>query len=218
VGSSFQQNIGLDKQFFKGTYQFDWQPNGAKKIQIKLLDLEFVNNQNVTNYFNVYKNSYDRLNTISQSYNFETSWVDENNNLTIPDGASNFINAVLENQTLLEIDDNEFKLVNTAKERQARLTSNNLILASSINLNLNSQESIFDENFYQFRWKTTLAGNLLNKIISSMRGPKNDQGQNLLGGLSPSHAFIAECLNEYSVMSLLIEELTFLKRLQTPLK
>ena len=186
VGSSFQQNIGLDKQFFKGTYQFDWQPNGEKKIQIKLLDLEFVNNQNLTNYFNVYKNSYDRLNTISQSYNFETSWVDENNNLTIPEGASNFINAVLENQTLLEIDDNEFKLVNTAKERQARLTSNNLILASSINLNLNSQESIFDENFYQFRWKVTLAGNLLNKIISSIGGPKNDQGQNLLGGLSPS--------------------------------
>ena len=186
LGSSFQQNIGLDKQFFKGTYQFDWQIKNKKRVQIKLLDLEFVNNQNLSNYFNVYKNSYDRLNTISQNYNTEPAWVDSNNNLIIPEGTSNFINAVLKNKTPLKIDGDEFKLVNTVKERQDRLTDNNLILGTSFNLNFNSQESIFDENFYQFRWKTTWVGNLLNEMISSLGGVKNEQGQNILAGVSPS--------------------------------
>ena len=39
LGTSIQQNIGLDKQFFKSTYQFDWQPKKNKKVQIKWIDL-----------------------------------------------------------------------------------------------------------------------------------------------------------------------------------
>ena len=56
LGTSFQENIGLDKQFFKGVYQFDIRPGSKKRIQFKLIDLEFVNNRNLSNYFNVYKN------------------------------------------------------------------------------------------------------------------------------------------------------------------
>ena len=54
LGTSLQENIGLDKQFFSTTYQFDWQPNEQKKLNFKLMDLEFVNNTNIDNYFNVY--------------------------------------------------------------------------------------------------------------------------------------------------------------------
>ena len=53
LGTSFQENIGLDKQFFKGVYQFDIRPDSKKRIQFKLIDLEFVNNRNLSNYFNV---------------------------------------------------------------------------------------------------------------------------------------------------------------------
>ena len=45
-----------------------YNPKSKKRIQFKLIDLEFVNNRNLSNYFNVYKNSYDRLNSIAQNY------------------------------------------------------------------------------------------------------------------------------------------------------
>jgi len=186
LGTSLQENIGLDKQFFKGTYQFDWQPNSKKRIQFKWIDLEFVNNRKLSNYFNVYKNSYDRLNQIAQQYNLNTDRVDSNGNLLIPEGANEFIIAVLENQTPLSIEDEAYRTVNTVKERYDRLTTNNLILGSSFTLNLNSQESIFDDTFYQLRWKIDWVGNFLNYFLKRINANQNALGQNILGGVQPS--------------------------------
>ena len=52
---TLQQNIGLDKQYFGAGYQLNWQPNSRAKLNLKLIDLDFINNENVNNYFNVYK-------------------------------------------------------------------------------------------------------------------------------------------------------------------
>jgi len=186
LGTSIQENIGLDKQFFKGTYQFDWQPTEKKRMQFKWIDLEFVNNRNLSNYFNVYRNSYDRLNRIAQEYNTNGSSEDAFGNLTIPEGTSQFIDAVLNNETALTVEDDAFKTVNTVKERLDRLTANNLILGSSFSLNLNSQESIFDNNFYQLRWKLVWVGTLLNQLLKNIDANQNELGQNVLGGVSPS--------------------------------
>jgi outer membrane protein assembly factor BamA len=186
LGTSLQENIGLDKQFFKGVYQFDISSNSKKRIQFKLIDLEFVNNRNLSNYFNVYKNSYDRLNQIAKSYNTNENIIDSSGSLLIPEGTSEFIEAVLNNRTNLNFEDQDFRIVNTVKERFDRLSANNLILGSSFSLNLNSQESIFDEKFYQFRWKLDWIGNLLNQFLTNFSNVKNEDNQNVLGGVSPS--------------------------------
>ena len=186
LGTSLQENIGLDKQFFKGTYQFDIQSNSKKRIQFKFIDLEFVNNRNLSNYFNVYKNSYDRLNQIAKDLDTNENLLDLSSNLLIPNGASEFINAVLNNETSLNLEDPEYKTVNTVKERLDRLSANNLILGSSFSLYLNSQESIFDEKFYQLRWKFDWVGNLLNQFLTSFSSKQNIDDQNILGGVSPS--------------------------------
>ena len=186
LGTTLQENIGLDKQFFTGSYQFDWEPKNEKKIQFKLIELEFVNNRNLTNYFNVYRNSYDRLNKIAKQYNGKTEILNENGDLLIPNGTSDFINDVLNNETILTINDEDYKTINTIKERYDRLTANNLILGSSFNVNLNSQKSIFDENFYQLRWKVEWIGNLINQFLKLTNSNKNNLGQNILGGVSPS--------------------------------
>lgn len=192
IGSSLQQNIGLDKQFFKSTYQFDWQPKNNKKIQIKWIDFEFVNNRNSSNYFNVYRNSFDRLNSIANNYNTETDFEDDQGNLSIPEGAVRFIDAVLEGETSLNLENPDYKVVNTVKERLDRLTANNLILGSSFSLNLNNQQSIFDENFYQLRWKIDWVGNLLNGLLSAFNANENNQNQKLIGGVIPSQYIKSE--------------------------
>ena len=59
-------------------------------------------------------------------------------------------------------------------------------------MNFNNQESIFDEKFYQLRLKVDWVGNLLNGILKAINAPKNEQGQSMLGGVSPSQYFKTE--------------------------
>ncbi|GIR99916.1 MAG: hypothetical protein CM15mP102_07370 [Flavobacteriales bacterium] len=101
IGSTFQKNIGLDKQYYSGIYEVNWNPTKYSKINFKLLDFEYVNNQNISNYFNVYKNSYDKLNYISSLYNLDQTTLDQNGDLTIPEGSEKFISQVLNNETTL---------------------------------------------------------------------------------------------------------------------
>ena len=184
--ATLQQNIGLDKQYFGANYQLNWEPNKLAKLNLKIIDLEFINNQNISNYFNVYRNSYDRLNEIGKQFNSNPNHFDTNGNLIIPEGANNFIAEVLNNQTSLTKENNSYQVINLVKERQDRLTTNNLILGSSFGIYYNSQQNLLDETFFQFQWKLSLIGSLLNEILKSSRTEKNINGQYEIAGVTPS--------------------------------
>ena len=189
---TLQQNIGLDKQYFGAGYQLNWQPNSRAKLNLKLIDLEFINNENVNNYFNVYRNSFDKLNNIAKSFNTNLENINSDGNLKIPNGANNFISEVQNNQTLLTEKNPEYQEVNLIRERQTRLTTNNLIFGSSFIYNYNSQQNILDESFFQLQWKLNLVGTLLNEIIKSTNTPKNDNDQFEIAGVTPSQYFKTE--------------------------
>ena len=165
VGSTFQKNIGLDKQYYSGIYEVNWNPTKYSKINFKLLDFEYVNNQNISNYFNVYKNSYDKLNYISSLYNLDQTTLDKNGDLTIPEGSDKFISQVLNNETTLSSGTDFYKNVNSILERKDRLTENNLIVGSSISINRNTQDNFLDENFSILRLKFEMVGNLFNELL-----------------------------------------------------
>ena len=190
--ATLQQNIGLDKQYFGAGYQLNWQPNSFTKLNFKIIDLEFINNENINNYFNVYRNSYDKLNEISKSYNNNPKNIDTNGNLIIPEGADNFITQVQNNQTSLTTNDSQFQDVNLIRERQTRLTTNNLIFGSSFILNYNSQQNILDESFFQLQWKLSMVGTLLNEIIKSTNRQRNENYQFEIAGVTPSQYFKTE--------------------------
>ena len=165
IGSTVQKNIGLDKQYYSGIYEVNWNPSKYSKVNFKLLDFEYVNNQNISNYFNVYKNSYDKLNYISSLYNLDQSTIDQNGDLIIPDGSDTFIDQVLNNQTTLDSGTDFYKNVSSILERKDRLTENNLIVGSSISFNRNTQENFLDEDFSQLRLKFEMVGNLFNELL-----------------------------------------------------
>ena len=165
IGSTVQKNIGLDKQYYSGIYEVNWNPTKQSKINFKLLDFEYVNNQNVSNYFNVYKNSYDKLNYISSIYNFDQSTLNKDGDLTIPEGSEIFISQVLNNETTLDSGTDFYKNVNSILERKDRLTENNLIVGSSITINRNTQENFLDEDFSRLRIKFEMVGNLFNEVL-----------------------------------------------------
>ena len=173
IGTSFQQNIGLDKQNFVGTLEYQWSKNKTQKYNFKLLDLEFVNNKAIANYFNVYRNSYDRLNSIAQQIRYDSEFVVDDN-LVIPNGTTEFINQVIQGETKIEREDQLYRDVRVIQERETRLTSNNLITSSAFSFNMNTQENIFDEDFSQFQLKVVSSGNLLTGSLNLSGKEKNE--------------------------------------------
>jgi len=190
IGTTVQKNIGLDKQYYTGTYEIAWSPTKRSKLNVRIFDFEYVNNNNISNYFNVYRNSYDKLNYISSIYNIDQNIINENGDLIIPEGSDTFINSVLNNQTTIQFDSDIYRDVVGVLERKERLTDNNIIVGSSIIYNINSQESILDEDFYQFRWKLETVGNLFNEILR--KNNLNNESKVEISGVSPSQYFKSE--------------------------
>ena len=183
-GTTLQENIGLDKQYFGTTFEYEWRTSNKRKFIFKLIDLEFVNNKNIENYFNVYRNSYDRLNIIAINNDLSEDYFDEYNNLKIPLGTNLFIKNV-EDGSLSTLSNEEQLTFKSISERRNRLTVNNLILGSSLSFNYNNQESILDQNFFQFRWKFEWVGNVLNKFLD-LTSQKNINGNYEINGVTPS--------------------------------
>ncbi len=173
-GASAQNNIGLDRQTVNGIYSYRWKPSKIFTYQVDVLNLQYVRNLSIDNYYNVYKSSYNRLNEIAQSLDYDFNNPGPNPTLEIPEETQNFIDAVLGQDLIADVD--TFEEVLGIAERQERLTENNLIFASNIVMTRDTRESINDNNFSRLRVKIESAGNLLSGISSLTDAPKNDNG------------------------------------------
>ncbi len=168
-----QRNIGLDKQAFTGSVNYNWFPSTKVTNNLDLFNVQFVKNLNTDNYFGVYQNSFDRLNQIAQ----DIDYIADDTNLSIPTGADTFIADVLGGNTVLTPQDEDFIDVNNISQRKDRLTENNLIFSSSFNYVKNRRENLFDNDFSIIRLRLEVAGNLLSNISRAFRLPRNADGR-----------------------------------------
>jgi hypothetical protein len=162
LGFAKQQNIGLDKENFTGSMTYNWNPKRSNNVRLDLFNVQYVNNINVGNYFNVYASSFAALNTIAQ----EIGRIPEGDRLAIPGEANTFINDVLNNNTVLTSADQRYNQVRSIEERRIRLSENNLIIASSYTFSKTTQNGVTDNNFYSFKTKVESAGNTLSLFAS----------------------------------------------------
>ncbi|WP_317124567.1 BamA/TamA family outer membrane protein [Winogradskyella sediminis] len=178
LSATSQQNIGLDKQAISGVYSYNWYPSKTVTNTLELLNINFVKNLNTSNYFGVYTNSFSSLNTIAQDINYigddESLFDSSLSNSYAP--ADIFINNVLEGNTSLTSNDDDYVTVNNIEERKERLTENNLIVSSSFDYIKDKRKNIFDNDFSVFKMRLELAGNLLSSISSVAGATKNDAG------------------------------------------
>lgn len=182
LGTSFQKNIGLDKQTFNSILGYNWSPNNHKKNNLELLNLQFVRNVNTNRYFDVYQNSFNRLNGIASEFNNNanfSSFFNENGNLSIPTGATGFISEVL-NNGLQPSDLDDIDIVKSIEERRKRLTEDNLIFTSNYTFHKNNKEDINDNDFYQYRIKIESAGNLLSGLSHLINFSQNSDNKLLV--------------------------------------
>ena len=181
TGFTSQKNIGLDKRTLNGRLSYNWFPKKTTNNTLDLLNLQYVRTLNPGNYFNVYQNSFNRLETIAiDSYSTPTEYIISN-----PDGSSSldisraddFIETVSSDANFLVSNPSEYQTVRNIRERKNRLIQNNFILASNFTLTKDSRENNFDSDFSIFRLKLELAGNLLNGAADLLDLKKNENGE-----------------------------------------
>jgi outer membrane protein assembly factor BamA len=179
-GFNTQRNIGLDRVNHTVNLDYTWNPNQKTTNSFSLIDFQFVNNLNVDNYFNIFTNSYRDLNDIAQenSDDVNPDFLNNDGNLTIPSGTDGFVNQVENNEVFLNSDDRQ--VFNSVVERRERLTENNLIIASNYSFDYTTRENIDDEDFYQFRSRFEIVGNLMSLLSRTFDLSENENGNFLL--------------------------------------
>lgn len=175
IGTSLQNNIGLDRQMVNSIYNYSWKPTRTRRYFLDLFNMQYVKNLNARNYFNVYKNSFNQLNRIAQQtelgnpgvINPDYYEIDDRDNLilTIPEGADHFISDVRSGH-IIPIGDGEDprNRIDNIYIRKKRLTEDNLILATNITQVFDTRRDINDNTFTHTRVKLETAGNVLTGI------------------------------------------------------
>ena len=174
LGSSNQNNIGLDRNSFKFNYNYAWSKS-KNYYNFSPIEIELINNKNIENYFNIYSNSYEELNLISKKYTSDPKYF-INNELSIPNGINLFINDILNENLVVANDD--YSLVSYIEGRRKRLIANNLIIGSSFQISNNYDNRYDKRNFKQWKLKLKSSGNL-----ASLVSKKNNQGKKLISDL-----------------------------------
>ncbi|MDW5287848.1 BamA/TamA family outer membrane protein [Formosa sp. PL04] len=168
-----QKNVGLDKRSFTGSLNYNWKPKKGVSKALDLFSAQYVRNLNPDNYFNVYSTSYNTLNGIAQ----DIGYIPKYENLSIPDGANEFIDVVLGPNPPDDISEDDIQSVNNIDERMIRLTENNLIVSTAYTFIKDNRRNASDEAFYIFKFRLETAGNMLALGSSLFNSPKNDDGR-----------------------------------------
>ncbi|WP_299441586.1 POTRA domain-containing protein [uncultured Aquimarina sp.] len=173
-GINSQQNIGLDKQNASGIFNYQWKPSTKLTNQVDLVNVQYVRNLNTGNYFNVYSNSFTRLNNIAtEVLDSNSPFFNQDNILSIPSGANSFIAQSLDTTPDPDLTTDQLQEIRNINERKERLTEDNLIFASSYTYLRNNRENLYDEDFSRFRAKIEFAGNVLS-TVSNLAGLKEN--------------------------------------------
>ncbi len=165
LGTSFQKNIGLDKQKFTGIIDYNWQSSKTKKHHLELLNAQFIRNLNTNSYFDIYQSEYINLTSISNiiaqtttipSENFET------NGDIIPATFIKYVTDVTNGFQTTNL--TEFNSVQNIEKRQDIITEDALVPVISYEFTYNNSENYKDANFSFFRARVASSGALSSAI------------------------------------------------------
>src|SRR5690606_15974021 len=187
MGTNFQRNIGLDKQSLNTVLSYNWVPNDRLRNNLELLNVEFVRNVNVDNFYNVYRNTFSNLDDIADDFQDDPQYADffepvqgltDTLRLSIPQGANGFVQGALNGS--IPMDPDALDEIGSIEERRRRLTDNLLFVATSFARSEDSKAGISDLDFYQYRIKFESARNLLSLFSKLVPYETNDNDQLLV--------------------------------------
>lgn len=167
IGSSFQKNIGLDRQTFTFLTDYKWQFNAKKTIQLELLNTQYIKNLNVDSFFNIYNSEFQSLNGIAKTY-----YNDSDKVLSLPEEAISFMNLVADDTSFKNSNLDEFNTNLNILNRYNIITSDFLVPIIAYSYTYNNQTNFKDNNFSFFRARVANSGNILG-LLSSTKNENN---------------------------------------------
>lgn len=168
-----QHNIGLDKQNLIGTIGYNWEPKKQITTKLDLLNIQFIRNVNTSNYFNVYRTSYNRLNEIADEFNTDPNLLNSSGKLDVISGTRSFISNVLDGNTNITPSDPVYVEIRRINERKIRLSENNLIVASNFQFAKTTKKDELDFGFWLLKTKIESAGFLMS-LVSNLDSKNKD--------------------------------------------
>ena len=166
-GSSFQKNIGLDRQTFTILTDYKWQFNKKKTIQLEIFNTQYVKNLNVGSFFNIYSSEYTNLNSVAKVY-----YSDSNKILEIPTEAVTFMNTVSNDSNFQASNSEEYNTATNTLNRYNIITSDFLIPVIAYSFTYNNQTDFKDNNFSFFKARVANSGNILG-LLSKNKNANN---------------------------------------------
>ena len=171
LGTSFQKNIGLDRQTFTFMTDFKWNFNPRKTIQLEIFNTQYVKNINVRRYFDIYRSEFNSLNEVGRVYN-------NNPNFSLPtdntkfDSTLQFMNTVLGDSNFATTNPSEYTTNVNILNRFNIITSDFLIPILAYSFTYNSKTNFRDTNFSFLKIRVANSGNIMG-LLSKTRNTNN---------------------------------------------
>ncbi|MDD3723310.1 MAG: BamA/TamA family outer membrane protein, partial [Lutibacter sp.] len=150
LGTSFQKNIGLDKQKFTGIVDYTWESSKTKNHSFQLLNAQFIKNLNVDSYFDIYESEFNEVQYVANTFFNET---------ITPDNTINFIDTKID-ADFEESNPEEYRAIRDIRNRYNIITEDVLVPLVAYTFTYNNSENYKDRDFSFFRSRLALAGNL----------------------------------------------------------
>ena len=164
LGSSFQKNIGLDRQTFTFLSDYKWQYNRKKTIQLEIFNTQYIQNLNVNRFFDIYSSEFSNLDDVAEVYDNVngTSYFPLSTDIETQASESlNFIRAVASNSGFKASNSEDYNTVLNIQNRYNIVTSDFLIPTLAYSYTYNSQVDFKDNNFSFFKARVSNSGNVL---------------------------------------------------------
>lgn len=182
---SFQKNIGLDRQTTTGGMGYTWKSSREKGHRLDLINLQYIKNKNIDNYFVIYDSEYQKLNQVSIDITGDELPENTVGNYDAINKEKDDFLADSNNQDNFP---NEYDIVSDVNERQDILTEDIMVPVFSYSFVYNSRENVNDNNFSYFTARFVSAG-----ALSTALAPReNNDGQKIMFGLPIAQYFKTE--------------------------
>ena len=180
LGSSFQRNIGLDRQTVTFLSDYRWQYDKKKTIQLEIFNIQYIQNLNASRFFNIYSSEFSNLNAVARVYDEvnNTSYAPLTTDLTKQASESlSFIKEVAKNSTKFKTSNSaDYNTVLNIQNRYNIVTSDFLVPSLAYSYTYNSQLDFKDNNFSFFKARISNSGNILGLFSDKY----NDNGKKTL--------------------------------------
>jgi hypothetical protein len=179
---SFQKNVGLDRQTTTAGMAYTWKSSRRVGHRLDLFNLQYIKNQNIDNYFNIYDSEYQKLNDVTEDVFGQTLPKDNEDIL-------DFIDFFLDpNNGYEQSNPEEYDTVSDVQERREILIEDSFVPVISYSFVYNTRENIDDNDFSYFTARLISSGTFSELVFTN----KNEAGQRVLFDVPIAQYFKAE--------------------------